>query len=321
MSHQVPQTYVSIDNGYWSTKVFSLQYSKEHLFRFRSKIEKSNLSLIHNKNNTYKFSLDAEHYLVGSGANNFTIDINKTNNHLHKLLTYTALAILAPKGTRTDFHLTAMYPLNIYTKQNKKEFEKYLMTDYLSPTLNDTQKTFSVRNCLVFPQSVTAAYSNPELFKNKIVGILDVGGLTAQGCILKNFNLVKDSIFTEHLGGLILRNRIKKELNSKYNLNLQDYEMSQVIQQGIPPYPESAKLIQEIIHQHLTEIRRTMQLSNWNIKTLNIVLIGGGTLLIPFENFKQQFPNVTHSKDPVHDSVKGLAKVGELYYGKKAHPL
>jgi len=299
---------VAIDNGYWATKV----YTQNERFSFRSKVEKTSDSL--NTNNTFSITYAGENYLVGDGAYLTNIEYDKTIDEFFKICTYTALAKLSTFGS--EFLLVVGYPLNIYST-NAKAFSNYLKTnDYIELLLNGNPKLFKILDCIVFPQGAGVLYANPEEFKNQIIAIVDIGGLTINGCIFENLNLIRETIFTENLGSIILLNKIEKILENKYNMNIQDYEMQDIIKNGIKKDKEgSLKIINEVIQSYIEELKNIMRKNNWNIDNLNILFTGGTSLLLQ-NHLLKIFPHSEISKDPVFDNVKGFYRVGELVYAE-----
>lgn len=298
---------VAIDNGYWATKV----YARGVRFSFRSKYEKASDTL---NNNILRLTYEDNEYLVGDGASIANIEYDKTTNELHKICTYTALARLS--SICTEFNLVVGYPLSIYVNGANK-FAEYLQgNDYIEVRLNGELRMFKINKCTVFPQCAGAMYVNPDRFRDKIVGILDFGGLTVNGCIFENLNLIRESIFTENMGCIILFNKIKKALESKYGISIQEYEMPFIVKNGLTKYTdESLRIINEVILAHLEEIRRITRLNKWNIDNIILFATGGTTLL--FSDLLQRiFPNIEISSDPIFDNVKGFYRIGEMLYEK-----
>lgn len=299
----------AIDNGYWATKVFS----RSKVFNFRSKFEKANDTL---NNNTMSFQYADENYLVGEGATMSNVEYDKTSNELHKICTYAALASLS-NFLGTEFNIVVGYPLNIYSS-NKEAFAEYLKTsDFIETELNGEMKVFRVNDCLVFPQGAGVLYVNPERYKNKVIAIMDIGGLTVNGCIFDNLNLIRESIFTENLGTIILQNKVKKALDKRYSLNIQEYELPWIIKNGYRQEEEgSKKIIDEVLMSHVEEIRKVARINNWNIDNLEILLAGGGSLLLE-DYLERTFPTIFMSDDPVNDNAKGFFNIGRMMYGEE----
>lgn len=296
-----PQS-IAIDNGYFST----IALQPPRTISFRSKIQNQQSPIPLKYNNTHTLTLNNTHYLIGDHAEQIDLSLNKSTSQLHYLTTLTALGLF---GSNT-YNLVANIPLNLYNKQNKEEFENHLTTS-INFTLNNSPRSITISKVIVFPQTFPVLYTNKY---SDFIGILDIGGLTIQGCISSNLNIIQSTIFTSNLGTLILFNKIKKELNSFYNLNLQDYQMEQILHSGLPSNPEeSLKIISSICTQHVEQIIQTIKLTGWNIETTPILLTGGGSILLE-KYLSKHLPIYKISLDPINDNVKGLWEVSKYVF-------
>lgn len=302
---------IVVDNGYYSTAAYCNTPAFKPI-NFRSKVESTNLPDVLTSN-TYLLTYKSTSYLVGEGAEQIDINLNKVNSKLHLLTTLTALG-LANKHQELNFKLVANCPLNLYNKNNKRDLECYLSSrKNVEITIDGCPKIISIDSCLVFPQTLPVVYVNPQ--KSNVVGILDIGGLTAQGCITQNQNLIQSSAFTENLGTLILFNSIKKALNSKYNISIKDYEIENIVKFGVISDPiNSLKIIDDLCVNHVNNIIKTIKLVGWNLETIVIMLTGGGSLFLE-KYLNKVLPNYYLSNDPIFDNVKGLWEVSKYYYG------
>jgi plasmid segregation protein ParM len=272
----------SIDNGYDSTKVYAIINGKEHRFKYRSKYEVSDDDL--NKNNTMSFYYNGRNYIVGEGASMEDLDYDKTNSELHKICTYTALARLS-NYIGCNFNLVVGYPLNIYS-EGKDTFAEYLKTDELIETSIRYEKNikekklFGVNECIVFPQGAGAVFCDSDKWRDKTVSIIDVGGQTVNGVVMKNLNIVRGTRFTEKLGMFILQNDIKKNLNSTYQTDIQEYQLEEIMKDKYytkygKKMEGSEEIIEETIVNHVKTIQNFMTKNKHNIEGSKYVLLIG----------------------------------------------
>lgn len=292
---------IVIDNGYFST----IGYNPSKIFSIRSKYQSSDFPI--SFNNTYHITFDKS-YLIGEGAEQIDINLNKSNSKLHLLTTLTILGLF----NCSTYNLVVNIPLNFYNKQNKQNIESQLTSKVFQFSLNSQSKNIYIDQCVAFPQSLPIIYCNKIDFSH--VAIVDIGGLTAQGCIVENNNLVFSSIFTDNLGTLILYEKIKKVLNSQYNINMKDYEMQDIISNGLLfDKSNSLKLIDSICLSHVQEIVTKIKLTGWNVDNLFFIFTGGGSILLEkyINNF---FKNYHLSNNPEKDNVFGLWEVAKHVY-------
>lgn len=289
----------AIDAGYWSTK-FKWEGG---LFNFRSKVDKSDDRL--NTVNTWSVNFEGVNYSVGDGSDGWNIELDKTNTEIYKIAVYTGLGLIAT-DIQESFDIVVSYPLCLYNKENKLKFEEFLKGNYVDFSINDKRKVVRIRKCTVFPQSVPVVYMGD--YKNSVIAILDIGGLTIQGCIMDRLNIV--SRFSENKGCIILFNELRKLLNGKYSLNIQDWEMEHVVKYGVGH--DSLDVIDDFLWNWTYDVKRILRKNGWNIESLKVLFTGGGSLIL--ERYLSKVFNGCLSDDPVNDNVLGLWKVGRLLY-------
>ncbi len=313
-----------IDLGYWYSNLSSKKVLGDRRLSLRSKVEMTKEGFISGQG-THRYKHEMVEAVVGEGASQHNLKLDKTRDEGYRVLAYTLLCKIIDKDKedmerQKEFpviNLVTNYPLNVYNSETKEAFEDFLKTeDFIHVFLDKKQKMFWLKNCTVFPQTVPVSYVNPKSFNNQIKGIIDIGGMTCQGVILDSFNIVPDSKFTENLGCLNLYNKVRKELNSYFTVNIQDYEMPAIIKNGLRENTQkSLEIIDEVIRSHIKEIQNAIKVNNWNEHNIPIMFTGGGSLLLK-AYLEEMFPYVEFSQDPLWDNVKGLRKVGEVFYEK-----
>lgn len=305
-------TTVAIDHGYDTIK----GYDGKKLIYFRSKYEIANDNI--NRNNTFHIKHGTNEYIVGDGASMNYIEYDKTANEYNQVFTLATLGKIMGDKDYCEFNVVAGYPLNLYAT-NRNVFMKYLKgQDVVEFACNGHKKTILIKDCLVFPQGIGAIFINPNQYNNKLVAVLDIGGLTVNGGILNNLNIDTSTMFTINQGCIILFNKLKKMLNSEYTLNIQEYEIPGIIKNGLTINGErvnSNKLIDDVIFEHCNTIKSECRRFNWNVETLDIILVGGGAYVL--DGYIQTIiPQVQIIDDPVFANVKGFYEIGRNYYAK-----
>jgi plasmid segregation protein ParM len=304
----------AIDHGFHSTKVYTVINGKEYKFKFDSKYERVLQDDDLNKNNTMKIYWNGYNYLVGEGASNDSLDDDKYNNELARICTYAALSKLS-NFVGYEFDLVCGYPLTTCSN-SKDNFVEYLKSDGVEEIeLEGELKRFKIGDVNVLPQGASALYGlNTQDYKDKVVGILDVGGKTINGIVISNLNPIRQTMFTEDLGILILYNSIKMALN-KEGINVMDYQVPYVMDKGLPGYGnEVGEIIDGVITKHVNDIKVIMRRNKWAIESLPILTIGGGSIVLQ-DALCKILPHVIRVDEPEYANVKGFYRVGELYYG------
>lgn len=298
---------ISIDLGYYQTK----SYFRNKTFLLRSKVEQIQNSTKFSSG--IKFTLNDKTYLVGNGAEHSSLDLQKYNNETYKLITYAVLCNIGPGS----YNLITSLPLNYCTKQYKTVFRNYLETNSTTILFNHKPLQISIPSVLIVPQTASIIYTNPLLYKNEIIGIIDVGGLTASGCIFDNLDIIKSSIFTEQHGSLYLFQQIKSQLNQQFTLNLQEYEIKYIIQNGLKNHEEqSVNIINSIFDDYVKNIKKQTILYNWEINSIPILFSGGTSLLLK-DHITKHFPTATISSNALYDNCIGAYNMAEIFYRAK----
>jgi hypothetical protein len=294
----------AINSGYWDTKA----YEGRKLFKFRTKMDMAQNSII-NSVNTSRIICDGQEYIIGDGAEKYTLEYDKTNSLIHKLATYYALSKYTE--LREEYRVMVALPLNVYSTL-RVQYESYLRSrDYVQLTVDGVKKHIWLQDVKCFPEGPAALYANdPQRYRDEPIGILDIGSLTVNGCIMQNLNLVKESIFTVNAGTIILYSKLQRELNSRYLTNLREYQMQQIVSHGMKG---SDELIRETITFHLQEIILEMRKKNWPVESIRILLTGGGSVLLQ-EYLSKMLPGSFLGQDPVYDNVKGLYEIAKVVY-------
>ena len=113
---------------------------------------------------------------------------------------------------------------------------------------------------------------------------------------------------------LYLFNKIKNELSTQLNQNIQDYEIPYLIKDC--PSVKGTAIIKSILNEHISRIKDETKKNNWNIKGLKLRFIGGGSLDLQDE-INKAFDNPTISGSAVRANAQAFLKVGEIYYAQK----
>lgn len=292
---------VCVDNGYDSTKV----RTNNMITKFKSRIEKATGE--HFEKDVIEYN--GEKYIVGQGTDDISND--KTQGLVHKLCTLKALGDLT--NVTQEFDLIVDLPLNHYRNKDARErFKEYIGEKINVIKQNGITKKIIINKCTVLPQGISALYSNPSAYKDKVIGIIDIGGLTIDGCIVEDLKPIKETIFTINKGVTILENRIKTLLNQYFFLNIQDYEMPYILKNGIPNREKESKaIIDNAIDEHFEGVLRELKAKNWSLETLELLGIGGG--MITFKDVITKYlPNLKVSDNPVYANVNGLYAIGRM---------
>lgn len=303
---------ISVDSGKHKTK--AIMDNKQ--INFRTKIQEVEKTILDTRAGSFNITYKDKNYLLGDGAKLDDFDTTKKKLQ-HKLSVYAASTLLNP--INESISLVVLSPLSVFMDKDKREeFRQYILDNH-TPTfiLEDKKRTLKINDVNIFGETVAAAFTNNHLFKNKPCGIIDTGGLNVNGIVLNNMSPITGTEFTINQGGHLISEKIRKELNKQLEINIQEYQMDHILKINYHPKnkEKSSNIIKSILSDHFTEIINTMKANNWDIEGLDIVVTGGGSLLLGMENIKEYLPNSILSKNPVWDNCEGAALVGQMLYG------
>lgn len=217
-------------------------------------------------------------------------------------------------------------PSDICKNQDERnEYAEYIKGEgTIEIIINHKLHIFNIANVLVLPESSGVIFreENYEKYANRLVGVVDIGGLNLQGCMYMECSPIHDSIFALNKGTNNLYAEIKTMLNSKKNEDgsTNNYSDVQILYKlkylnnkelnGLTD--EEIKLIKEKMKNHLLDNAFSeMESLQWNVKGMNLIFTGGGSELMKSE-IKELGYEV--SEDAIYDNVIGFYEVGVDYY-------
>lgn len=259
-----------------------------------------------------RLELNGKKYLVGIGEDN--IDTDKTTNEKTRILTYAALAMHAPANQTTRFKIVVGTPMSHYIK------DRYSLRDYLvnhkyqRVVLNGHEKYIAIDEAIPFPQSTGAYFYHIDKFKGRLVGVVDIGGVTIDCSLYDDGKLVPDAYFTLRHGMKVINTEVKNRLNARYGTNLKEQDMQRIYREGFrykgTIQKDAYTIISETINRNVDKIIYDISL-NWDLNTMDIVLCGGGALDLE-EYLKPVLPHAFILDDPQFANALGFGKAAEV---------
>lgn len=218
---------LGIDPGKYGTKAVTKINGEWQYLYIRSKFTKQPDNIVLGDN--YLIKYDDILYLVGEGGNDYSLDTDKQSLQ-HKLCTYIAVNYFAKEE---PCEIVIGCPFNLFKNSSKREEYKAYMKEngMIKLTLNEIATELYINEVIPFPECGGVAYAEPEEdFVDTVRGVIDIGGLNVNGCLFENLTPIEDSDFTENLGSIILKEKIKSELNKEFpEINLQDYDIPKIL--------------------------------------------------------------------------------------------
>lgn len=310
---------IAVDSGKHSTKAVKEQRNgNKKQLKFRSRADETNEDMpTVEDNESFVITYQGAKYLVGHEANDNNSSRSKSDI-IHKMCVYTATAHLLEEG-ETEVILAIGCPLDIYKNvEQRKKYKKYYMEEEeINVRINKRDVSFRIVDIIVCPESCGVIYNNYHVFKNKTVGVIDIGGLNTNCAIYKNLFIVRGTGFTTELGGNMMLNDIRKLLRSSFpSVKLSvDCILEEVIERGYlnENKQESAELINKNFKDHAKKILEKCDDNNWDLNEISIVFIGGGSKFLAKEIGSVINSKVMVSENAEWENVLGFLSLGKAY--------
>lgn len=304
---------VAVDSGKFATKALRKGGDGEiKSLIFRTKMDPTEED---KASDTHSFVVDFEgkRYMIGESAEKVDYEKNKAKL-LHKICTYAAIAKLMGQEQDSNVVLAIGCPLSIFINVDEREkYRKFFLSDgKVVLKLNNVEKSFTISDVVVCPESSGIIFKNTGDYKNTLVGVIDIGGLNTNCCVYNNLMPIKSTSFTTNLGANIMTNDLKQKLNSAFvDANIQDWQMESIIKRGfIKSHPnESADLIKGFFEAHMLGILTECERKGWDLRNMDLVFTGGGSKLLETE-IKRAVPDAIISNTAQLDNVEGFYIVG-----------
>lgn len=215
------------------------------------------------------------------------------------------LAAVALSTDEITNQIVCGLPLSQY-KEDKEAFRELLLKDRMQRiSLNGVERKLIFDNVEVYPEGVGALVG-----KNFNGVIVDIGGRTTDIALIENKKVKKP--FSLPVGTLNLYSDFIKEINSKHGLDLKSDDAPRIIKDGLKIYGEKKEVSMDIFKTYVESITSELQVS-YSIKTLDVILIGGGALML-YKAFKNRIPNVELVDNSVFANAQGFKRQGEILW-------
>lgn len=309
---------VIVDSGKFATKALTRGSNGElSSLYFETNIRESD-EVATTLAETYAMSVAGESYLIGKFAKE-TKNFSRTKAEKpHKLSMLLAVHQLVEDNS--DVVVFVGCPLNDYDyKKQRENYEEFMRGDgEYEVTVQGRTKKFNIVSVTALPETSGFIAKNAEKLEDKVVGLVDIGGLNANCALYQELNPVSSKSFAENKGVNILLRDLKFELEGRYGVLVDDRLMFKAVVEGIPfkiKNVESSDILQFIDsfkELHVRSILEDLNRQGWSTNTLDFVFSGGGSIILK-EQIKKVFgDDVLISSDGVWDNVEGFALIAGL---------
>lgn len=302
---------IAVDSGKYATKSV-YRDGKGNILRasYRTKMDPTN-EIKSTDRNSFVVQFEGKSYLIGQEAETINFDKSKALL-IHKLATYASICRYVDDGESVI--LAVGCPLSIFQNvEERHRYQAFMGKDKdVRILLNGEERYFTLEKVIVCPESSGIIYQRVSDFKQRLVGIVDIGGLNTNCCVYHNLTPIKSTSFTTNLGANILTNELKQLLNSNFpDANLQDWQMEDIIKKGFikSNRAESEQIIKNFLQTHIRNVINEMTKKGWDVKNIDLIFVGGGSKLLESE-IKQLIEDADISSNAEWDNVEGFLKLG-----------
>lgn len=267
---------VCVNNGYANTKVKSATGEIIFESRIREAIDIYETNVV---------SVGGKSLVVGDGQ--LDVDLNKTNSTTQRA----CLELALKKVKASDgIHLISAMPINAYL--NTKARAEYS---------NMLDNVPGVTKSHVYMEGMAAVLSDISWYKDKLICLLDFGGLTVNAMLVENGKLVPNTAFSMQLGTIILENRIRKALEQTELENIPDYQIK---------YMGDKPQVMSVIRDYIREIKQELKKAQYPT-SMDYRLTGGGAAKHSVI-LKRHFNGAYVCQDAIWENVRGLWLLGSV---------
>lgn len=305
---------IAVDSGKYATKAVRRLSGETKKIMFRTKMDATTEVKTSDRKSCVAL-FEGRHYMVGESAE--TVDYEKSKaKDLHKICAYVAISKLLVEG-ENEVVLAIGCPLSIFSNvEERNKYKQYFLGEgKISISVNEEVKEFTILDVVVCPESSGIIFGNHKMYKNKMVGVIDIGGLNTNCAVYNKLSPITSTMFTTNLGANILTNDLKQTLNSTYpNANIQDWQMEVIIADGFikSNKEESALLIAKFFEKHMNSILDECKRKGWDLNNLDLIFVGGGSKLLEREIREFTLPETVISPTAEWDNAEGFLTMGEL---------
>lgn len=250
-------------------------------------------------------AIDDIKYQVGLGSRCIA---EKNESQTHILCTYYNIFSNCDDGDSVV--LMTLLPMKNY--MNDDYIDVYKATFLHNPTItavvDGKKKTVHILDVIVYMEGASAVNLYDETFEDNVIALLDIGGNTINAGVFENGELNTTTAHTLPLGTIKLERQIIHTVDKEMGWSLQTYEVPQLLKSD---NMKVKKLVDEVCTEFVNTIFNDLLEYNWNLYNLKIFCTGGGSKLLQ-KYLDNKFKNITFSKDPLFDNVKGLCLIEEL---------
>lgn len=279
---------VAVNSGNFNTKVKSIV--GETLFPTRITENEDAIRYITDKNTILS---------VGEGYPD--IDQLKSESMVHRLCTLYSIATMS---NLSDLIIVTCLPVNQFKNHTIREKYKQSLIGQYNIETNKGTRNFKIHDNLVYMEGAAPVLAYGNLFKNRLINVVDIGGYNINVGQFQNGSLVRGTEDDYDMGMYKVKADIISELNKTQNMHIKEHELIEILKS---PTTEQHQIINTHITKFISELRFNLKKKGYNLELNEFLFTGGGSVELE-EYIKLHFQKAHIGT--IFDTVRGLYEVG-----------
>lgn len=255
------------------------------------------------------FEMDGQKWIIGEKGN-YSTDLMKSKHSNTKMLILLAIGLSYSDDYIVTDIVTGL-PIGLYSTQKQMMKSMFHNTSH-EVKINGMKKIIRIKNTEVFPEGAGAFYSQSDYLDALII---DIGGLSIDTALFRNKKLIKYSTYS--MGIMKLYSKLANKINSDYDLSFTEWDMENVLKEGLYIYGKPAELnIDDLVIEHTKEILERLTLE-YDIKSIKNILITGGPAEWIHSYFIQDIPQIRLLNNNQFSNAIGYRNIGQVLFHEK----
>lgn len=321
------QILIACDCGKFQTKAQARYKGNTYTTTFRTKMMSVSRLGVEIQPNSYLVEYNGNEKLLGDMVSESYADfsLNKASS-IHQISIYTAISQLLQKANApsdVDIRLAVNAPISTYKDAVQKQQYKEMVENQgrtIHLMVNGKAYSFGLSDVTIAFEGMGEVYAKPEVYKNRLTTVVDVGGLNTSLCQFKSIQPLVNTMTVTDLGINVLKGKIGKVINERYGLSVSADDLEQVLRCGYfasrgEVFEDSKVFIEELKYEHLQQIIQFAKSSGYTFNMSDIHFVGGGAIILR-RYIKQEFPHSVILDNPQYSNCLSFLKILEVKYGQ-----
>lgn len=294
------ERFIGVDAGKYATKAAEYNTDKDGIHKdlFETKTAPGDFRDDAIEHGTCVAEIDGVVYKIGHGARgDGTVLETSKQTETHRLCTLLACADFCSDDETDDVYLATGLPAKEWAVVAKREeYKAFYPRENIEIRIKKPffdgihEKHFNIKQIFVFPESIGATLmdDSPEISETSLNGVIDIGNLNVNATLWQGTELIQDDSITDELGAATIISGLAQELSANFSRVSERMVASILTKQPDYRYlpgdndirEQSKKFIHDYLLAHTEKIKRCCDARKWSLDFMNLIAIGGTSLIL-----------------------------------------